>query len=195
MRKLIVVVAALGALGGCKKNKEADKKGGTTAPGISAPKAPMSTADQDALWALAPDNMAFGAVISPAGIAKLEAGSLELKKMLDAPELAMFKTKVEETFNETFGTPNPSLATMGLTSQKGFAIFGPDKGEPIVIIPLADRDKFLAITKGTKGTDTDTIKKATCKTVKNVYACSQDLTLFDRQGQLQGSARRRRRAR
>ena len=182
MRKLIVVVGVLGALGGCKKNKQADNKGGTTAPGVSAPKAPMSTADQDALWALAPDEMAFGAVISPAGLSKLEAGGLAMKSVLDSPELAMFKAKVEDQLNETFGTPNPSLATMGLTAQKGFAIFGPDKGDPIVIVPVADRDKFLAITKGTKGTDSDKIKEATCKTVKNVYACSKDVSLFDRLG-------------
>src|SRR5689334_15228737 len=103
MRKLIVVVAALGALGGCKKNKQADSKGGTTAPGTSAPKAPMSTADQDALWALAPDNMAFGAVISPAGVGKLEAGALEIKKLLDSPELAMFKAKADEALTDIFG--------------------------------------------------------------------------------------------
>jgi hypothetical protein len=180
MRNWILVVAALSAVG-CKKNKEGDNKT-PPAPGTNAPKAPASTADQDALWALAPDGMAVGVVVSPAAMAKIEAGGLELKKLLDSPELATFKAKADEALMEVLGTTNPSLATAGLTAQKGFAVFGPDKGEPIMILPVADRDKFLALTKGTKGQDSDTIKKATCKTVKNVYACTQDLTLFDRLG-------------
>jgi hypothetical protein len=183
MRNWILLVAALTAVG-CKK-KEAEKKGTPpipVAPGTAVPKTPVSTVDQDALWALAPDGMAVGVVISPAGMAKLEGGALEMKKVLDSPELKMFKAKVDEELMELLGTANPTLSTGGLTSQKGFALFAPDNGKPIVILPVADRDKFLALTKGTKGTDSDTIKKATCKTVKNVYACAQDVALFDRLG-------------
>ncbi|HUS30033.1 MAG TPA: hypothetical protein VMZ53_16115 [Kofleriaceae bacterium] len=181
MRNWILVVAALSAVG-CKKNKEADKAATPPAPGTSAPKAPVSTADQDALWALAPDGMAVGVVVSPAGMAKIEAGGLELKKLLDSPELAQFKAKADESLMEVLGTSNPSLASAGLSAQKGFALFAPDNGDPIVILPVADRDKFLAVVKGQKGTDSDTIKKATCKTVKNVYACAKDVALFDRLG-------------
>ncbi|HTL37508.1 MAG TPA: hypothetical protein VL326_30455 [Kofleriaceae bacterium] len=181
MRNWILVVAALSLVAGCKKNKEADKAAPKPGEGPAA-KGPASTGDQDALWALAPDGMAVGVVISPAGMAKIEAGGLELKKLLDSPDLAMFKAKADAALEDALGTSNPSLSTAGLTSQKGLALFGPDKGEAIVILPVADRDKFLAVVKGQKGKDSDTIKGTTCKTVKNVYACSKDPTLFDRLG-------------
>src|ERR1043165_7383900 len=157
MRNWILVVAALSLVAGCKKNKEGDKGAPKPGEGPSA-KGPASTGDQDALWALAPDGMAVGVVISPAGMAKIEAGGLELKKLLDGPDLAMFKAKADAALEEELGTSNPNLATAGLTSQKGLALFGPDKGEAIVILPVADRDKFLAVVKGQKGKDSDTIK-------------------------------------
>ncbi|HSN29763.1 MAG TPA: hypothetical protein VLT45_25925, partial [Kofleriaceae bacterium] len=52
----------------------------------------------------------------------------------------------------------------------------------VVIVPVADRDKFLAKAHGTKGTDADTIKQATCKTVQAVYACASSPALFDKLG-------------
>ena len=171
---LFVVVAL--ACGACKKDK-------TQAP--PSPSAPTSTADQDALWALAPDRPLAGFVISPAALARLEAGALEVNKVFAvAPDLAPFKAKIEEALEDVLGTTNPSLAAAGLTSQKGFALFAAEgSNKPVVILPVGDRDKFLAVMKGTKGADgVDTIKKATCKTVKNVYACAKDSELLDRLG-------------
>lgn len=170
-------VAALAICCACKKAKKDGEPG-------AAPKPPASTSDQDALWALTPDKAFVGIVVSPAAVGKLEAGALDVNKAFAAaPDLAPFKAKMDEALTEVLGTANPSLATAGLTSQKGFAVFGAEGVDsPIVILPVADRDKFLAVVKGTKGTDGDTIKKATCKTVKNVYACARDVTLFDRLG-------------
>jgi hypothetical protein len=164
---LLVVFAALGA---CKKAKEAPP----------SPSAPTSSAEQDALWALAPEGVIFGFVASPAGLAKLDAGMADVHAAMSAaPELAPFKAKMEEEIGEVLGTGTLSLAAAGLTSKKGFALFVvPDKA-PIVILPIGDRDKFLSVAKGQKGNDSDTIKRATCKTVKNVYACTRDVELFD----------------
>ena len=169
-------VAALAICCACKKDKKEGEPG-------AAPKPPASTSDQDALWALAPDQAAVGVVISPAALAKLEAGALDVNKAFAAaPDLAPFKAKMDEALTEVLGTANPSLATAGLTSQKGLAIFAVDGEKPLVILPVADRDKFLAVVKGTKGTDADTIKRATCKTVKGVYACAREPAMFDRLG-------------
>ena len=174
MRAHLLFVAL--AICGCKK------KASEQAP--PSPSAPTSTAELDALWALAPDRAVFGAVISPSAVGRLEAGALEVNKLFAvAPDLAPIKQKLDEGMQEVFGTTNPSLAAAGLTATKGMAIFVAEGSErPIIILPVADRDKFLAITKGTKGTDSDTIKRATCKTVKNVYACARSPELFDRLG-------------
>src|SRR4051812_16841399 len=110
MRKLLLVVATGALAVGCKKNKE----GGTPSPsGTAAPKAPASTVDQDALWALAPDGMSVGLVISPAGVGRFEASALEVQKLLAAPDMAMFKAKVDDALTDVLGTTNPSLATAG----------------------------------------------------------------------------------
>ena len=175
MRAHLLLVVAL-AICACKKDKKSE-------PG-AAPKAPTSTAAQDALWALAPDKAFVGVVVSPAALASLEAGAVEVNKLFAvAPELAPFKAKIDEALEEVLGTTNPSLAAAGMTSSKGLAVFAVDGVEkPIMILPVGDRDKFLAVVKGQKGTDGDTIKRATCKTVKNVYACARSPELFDRLG-------------
>jgi hypothetical protein len=71
---------------------------------------------------------------------------------------------------------------VGLTKTKGFAVFAIDIDKPIVIVPVGDRDRFLAAAKGEKGTDYDKVEHGFCKTVKNVYACTEDTSLFDRLG-------------
>jgi len=175
MRAHLLLVVAL-AICACKKDKKSE-------PG-AAPNAPASTADQDALWALAPDKAFVGVVVSPSALARVEAGVVEVNKLFAvAPELAPFKAKIDEALEEVLGTTNPSLAAAGMTSSKGLAVFAVEGIEkPIMILPVGDRDKFLAVAKGQKGTDGDTIKRATCKTVKNVYACARSPELFDRLG-------------
>jgi len=180
MRTWILVVVLLAvAGGGCKKDKK-------NASGTSVPKPPASTVEQDALWALAPDHVAVGIVISPQGVGRIQNGMLDLKALLDsAPDLAPFKGQVDEALDDALGTTDISLATAGLSPTKGFALFAVDQAPPIVILPVGDRDKFLAVTHGTKGAtpnDPDMIKKATCKTIKNVYACAKDTSLFERMG-------------
>jgi hypothetical protein len=180
----VVVVAAV-ALAGCKKDKH-------KASPTPTPTSPVSTIDQDNLWALAPDGAYAGVVISPKGVARLEGAALELDKLAAmAPEIAKYKAEFDEQLAEVLGTSNPTLANAGLSSTKGAAMFaGPDNQDSIVIVPLADRDKFIAVTKGTKGADgVDTVGKASCKSIKGVYACAKNVALFDRLGMGQGALR------
>ena len=159
----------------CKHDKAAEL--------ASAPKAPVSTSDQDALWALAPDQVIVGAVISPRGLAHVEQAAQELEKILQAaPDLAPIKLKIDEALQEVLGTTNPSLAAAGLSSTKGAALFMVPGETPIMILPVVDRDKFLAVVHGTKGADSDTVNRATCKMVNGVYACAKNLALFARLG-------------
>jgi hypothetical protein len=175
MRMRFLVVAAL-LVGGCKKDK-------TATPSVPAPKAPLSTAEQDALWKLAPDGAIVGVVVSSQGISSLESGWLAVRKLIQtAPELAKPAAEMEEKLTKVFGSSNVKLADVGLAPGKGAALFAFENKGELVIVPLANRDKFLQVTKGTKGADTDTIGDHTCKTVKGIYACAKPAELLDRVG-------------
>lgn len=165
---------ALAIVGACKKDK-------TQAP--PSPAAPASTAEQDALWALAPEGVIGGMIATPDALAKIERGALAVDKVFaTAPDLAPFKAKMEAELQEVLGTKTLTFAAAGLTTQKGFAAFLVDK-EVILIVPVGDRAKFMTVAKGTQGADgVDQFKKAKCKTVKNVYACAKDAAVLDRVG-------------
>lgn len=177
MRIRTLLVVAL-SLTGCKKDK--DK---AAAPVTASPQAPASTAEQDALWKLAPEGTVAGVVVSSRGVAAIEGGWLAIKKLFaSAPELAKPAAKMNEELTKVFGRSDVRLADVGLAPGKGGAIFGLDGGDELVIIPLADRAKFLQVTKGTQGADADTIGDHTCKTVKGVYACAKPAALLDKVG-------------
>ena len=62
-----------------------------------------------------------------------------------------------------------------------FGLLSPNKG--IAILPVGDRDKFLAATHGMRGSGTDKLDSdVTCMETHGVYACATDPTLFDRLG-------------
>ena len=173
MRKLLLV--AVVAVAGCKKDKPAQPP--------PSPKAPASTAEQDTLWKLAPDGSIVGVVVSPRAIGMLEGGALAVKKLFaTTPELAPLSAKMDAELTKHFGTANVTLADTGLAPGKGAAMFVTADGQSIVIVPVANRDKFIQVTKGTKGADEDKVGKATCKTVQGFYACSDTTDLFARLG-------------
>src|SRR5687767_1913631 len=114
MRALLLVVALAV---GCKSS--------------SPPPPPaIATTDQDALWALAPDRTVIGLVMSSRGVARLESAALDLQKWFAAaPELAPFHASLDDALRTYFGTASLSLAELGLTRDKGFALFITEGGE------------------------------------------------------------------
>src|SRR6185503_499633 len=109
----------------------------------AAPAGPMSTADQDALWKLAPDGAVFGVVVSPRGVAMLDRAWADVRGLIATePTLAAMLAKLG---------PHQSLVELGLTATTGAAMFFTGSDDGILILPLGDRDKFLAATHGTKG--------------------------------------------
>lgn len=108
--KLVVVLGLLAV--GCKKN--ATSGGG----GVVGP--PASTADADALWALAPDGATVGIVVSPRAVAMVEHAWLDVRSLLaTAPELASINQMLGTELTEAFGKPDVKLADVGLTPTKG----------------------------------------------------------------------------
>ena len=145
----------------------------------AAPNAPVSTVDQDALWRLAPDGAVFGMVASPRALAMTDHAWVDVRRLLaTAPELATTLAEVDLVLGA-----DPSLASFGLSSTKGGALFVVEGSKLIAIVPVGDRAKFLAAVHGTKGEPADTIgAHMTCTTTHGVYACASDPALFDRLG-------------
>src|SRR5262249_32480559 len=122
----------------------------------------------------------------------MEGGWLAVKAMFAAsPELADANSKIEERFRRVLGTPFPRLADVGIAHDRGFALFAGADDTMLAVIPVVDRDRFVASAKGTRNGDTDTIKKVTCKVVRGYYACARPAALLDQLGKGDGSLRAR----
>ena len=164
MRRLLVAIVMIS---GCHKDART----------VTSPK------EADALWALTPDGAQLGIVATPHALAMLEHGWADLHTFIDkAPDLAPLAKEMDAQLTALTGVPDFKLADFGLTSEKGAAMFlvGPD--QVVMVVPLADRDKFLAKSEGTKGTDFDTLKEGTCKTVQSTYVCASNADLFGKLG-------------
>jgi hypothetical protein len=147
--------------------------------GPTARRSTVSTADVDALWALAPAGTEFGVVASPRALGLLDGAKTRLLANLRAaPELASLAQQVERGLVDELGTSDLSPAAHGLSLDKGFAMFAVKDGR-VLVLPVANRDTFISAAKGTKGTDTDTFDDLTCKTIKGVYACAKPASLLD----------------
>jgi hypothetical protein len=153
----LVAIAAFG----CKKE--------------SSPPPGPSGADADALWDLAPDDTEVGWVATPKALRLVERGAITLRKLAADPELARLTPQIDAAFAE-IGNP-ASLADIGLDHDKGLAMFGSPSGA-VFVLPVGNRDKFVAAMHGTRGADADTIRDMTCKQASGVYACASSDALF-----------------
>ena len=152
------------------------------APAAAAP-VPVS-AEQDALWALAPAGARIGVVATPRGAAMIERGWLAAQDLLaSSVDLAELNSQLMHALLTQLGTPSPSLAEFGLTHDKGFAAFVVGATTPVVVVPIADRDKFVARFHGTRGADGDIIGAWVCKPVATRYVCSERRALLGQLGQ------------
>ena len=146
--------------------------------GCGRDRAPAPTSDS--LWALAPADARGGIVITSKGLGMLERGYADVQKLFaTVPDLAAAQSRLTEAM-APFG-PAITLADFGFSAQKGAALFVTKEGM-VAVLPLVDRDKFLAKVKGTKGPDADTIDTTTCKTLRGFYVCGTSPALLDTVG-------------
>jgi hypothetical protein len=130
----------------------------------------------DALWALTPSGARGGIVLSGKGVAMIERGYAAVHAMIDTvPDLAAVKVQLTEALGP-FGT-NLTLADFGFTKAKGAALFMMKDGM-VAILPIADRDKFLAKVNGVKG-DVDKVDTTTCKILREHYVCASEPSLLE----------------
>ena len=153
--------------------------------GASTTTPAAATADTDALWALAPAGATAGVVVAPPGLAMIEGAWRDVRAYLRAsPELAAGEEAIARALDH-LGLPRDArLADLGISSDHGAALFVVGDGkQAIAILPLADRDRFLARTHGTRGAQGDVVAGATCRTIAGGrYACASAPSLFDALG-------------
>lgn len=135
---------------------------------------PRGPSETDALWALAPAGTRGALVASPRALALAEHAWGEARQLIaKAPELA----GVQETMADMFSALGSDLrATYGFATDKGGALFALKDGM-VAVLPVGDRDKFLARVSGVKGA-VDRIGGATCKPIDERYACATDERLL-----------------
>lgn len=144
-------------------------------------KSPPAGAEADALWDLAPDGTELGIVATPRALMLASHALDTVRQVVQAPDFAPYKDAVDGVVSGLFGKPDATLADAGLTTDKGFAMFVTKDGV-IGTIPVADRDRFVALKHGSKGSASDTINGATCKTLKGLYVCATSEAMFDHLG-------------
>lgn len=138
----------------------------------------------DALWALAPAGARGGLVASPRAVAMAERAAQDVRGMLDrVAELAPWRRELDDVLRTELGIGAASLAELGLTADKGLALFLLRDGM-VAILPVADRARFLARAAGIAGSgaDPDRVGDAACREVRGVYACATSAALLDSLG-------------
>ncbi len=179
-RWLVTGLALALAVVACKKDKSSSSSSTT-----SGPSAPASTAELDALWAKAPDNAMIGIVASPRAIAMMDHAWHDMHAFLKAiPQFAPVEQEMTAELAKVGLAPDFTFADVGIGPAKGGAVFVADDGKAMfAIIPVVDRDKFVAKAKGTKGADFDKFDKNVCKPIDGgFYACADTAELFARFG-------------
>ncbi len=139
----------------------------------------------DAMWKLAPEGTVRAIVISPYGLAMLEKGFTSLLAYFAkaGPEMAPIEGQLD-TLLEQVGGKNFTLASLGLTSSKGAAMFGTNEGM-VAVLPIADRAAFVAKVHGKVAATPegiDEIDKVRCKMIGALYTCASSLELLDKVG-------------
>lgn len=173
---LVCLVTVLG----CKREP--------AAPGVEAPAALPPTAEQDALWQFAPDGAMIGVVGSPRGLAMLERGATAIDALLArAPELAPLHRALQEAWTHATGSPALGLAALGMSANQGFAIFGSDADKAALVLPVVDRDRFVALLHGHRDGDRDTFDRTpfagtVCKPFRGRYVCADQPAMFEKLG-------------
>ena len=156
---IAVVIAVVGF--GCKKDSP-------------SPGAPASTAEIDALWKLAPEGVTFGMVLSPRGMTMVEHAYGDVMKFLAAtPDLAPQLAQMHAALTKAIGAGDLSWQALGISPQKGAAVFALPGKKGIVLVSVSDRAKLDGLMKQSD---------MTCKTVQGMYACTDEPGAFDKIG-------------
>ena len=140
-----------------------------------------AAADTDALWALAPDQTEIGVVVSGHGMGLALHGITAIKELANLPDFAGSRELIESALTAFVGLPGENPAEQGITTDRGFALFVTRDGL-LAILPVTDRDKFVASVHGKRGSDADEVQGDSCKSLRGRYVCATSPAMFARLG-------------
>lgn len=181
MRKLGFVLACSALVwSGCSKDskKEATAKAPTT----------------ESLWAMAPANTSVAVVVAGGtGQTLLNAWTTIETSISRHPMGGMIQKKLREELPPQIFDPQEH-AKMGLDLSRGAALFVTKDEEPVMIMPVADRDAFRTALEGTveekDGASVDVFKKMRCTMVGDQYTCAIKDELLAQVGKNDAMAKR-----
>ncbi len=162
---------------------------GCKGKGSGAPRTSPSTESNDHLLSLAPADAKVAVVASGRALAQLDSAVARLRQLARTDAAVADGLKfVDEALTKELGLPGGvQLASLGLTSDRGLALFVLPDDRTISIWPVADRAAFRAAFRGKAGSDgADDLSldghALRCREAKGVYACADDLALLDQLG-------------
>lgn len=138
-------------------------------------------ASVDALWELAPDGTRFAIVASPRAVGLGFAALAAVRELANQPDFTLVKPQIDTVAKAMFGSETATPEDAGFAPDRAFAMF--DTGDGVVgVMPVGDRDKFMAAKHGTRGSAEDTLDGTTCRTRGAHYVCATNVAMFDRIG-------------
>jgi len=149
--------------------------------------------DCDALWDLAPAGTEVGLVASPRGLGLALDAFGTAAQLVETPDFASLAPELDVLTAALFGAPGAAPADAGIARTPGFAMFVTGGGV-LAVMPVIDRDKFVASKHGTRGPAAsgsgasagadgdDDIRGSTCRMIKGHYVCSSNPALFAQLG-------------
>lgn len=169
MRAAVVMVALVSAVLACKKDRP------------EQPEAPAS------LWSYAPEDAAWGLVIQPGAAAAAAEGLQELARLMSVyPVSSGWLFELRQTAFQGGLDPfdRQFFSLAGLDPAGGFALFGDEHGPSLMILAVADRNRFRSYTgmKKTrrKGREIDVDATSACAELRGVYACTDTYETLER---------------
>jgi hypothetical protein len=159
-------------------------------PGCSKAKSKLDLdrgADVDALWDLAPNGTQLGVVASPRAVALAFRGIAALREAINQPDLQLAKPQLDALLKSMFGSETATPADAGFASNRSFAMFVTTDGV-LGVMPVGDRNKFMAAKHGKRGDTEDTLETNTCRLIGAHYVCVTQVDMFERigKGKLRG---------
>jgi hypothetical protein len=137
------------------------------------------TGEVDALWDLAPDGTELAIVASPHAVALGFRAIEAMRELVKHPDFTPLQPQLDAVSKGLFGSDTGTPADAGFSSSRAFAVFATADGV-LAVMPVADRDKFMAAKKGTRGSAEDTLEGNTCRQLGTHYVCVTKVELFDR---------------
>ncbi len=181
---LLVAVTTSGVVG-CNKSKPIGSPaptGSSTALGLPA----VDGTEADKLWALAPKGTFAGAVISSHGAATVWQAIDTLQTQIKrVPALGeKFTVIYDQSMLALTGKAGGTFADAGIAPGAAAAFVGTQ--QMVLVVPVIDRDKFVAAAKGQRASDlqngVDVIDAMQCAPRKGFYVCASSLALLDQLG-------------